>query len=96
MDQLRDALMQTSAGRAVVVEAKVRQIAVAQRRQQVIELIQLGFPGRPDILVHARTVAATGEAIRAGGPAFDGIVAALKYATTDRRTALGRLGLLKK
>jgi hypothetical protein len=96
MDTIRDALLQTANGRQVLVEVKSHKDAIAQRRQQVIDLILAGFPGRSDILAHARNIPATGEMIRAGGPAYDGLVTALKYASVDRRTALDRLGLLKK
>lgn len=96
MDSIRDALLQTSAGRKIVVEVKARHDAVAQRRQQVIDLIQAGFPGRSDILAHARTVAKTAELIRTGGPEYVELTAALTYAPVDRRKALDRLGLLKR
>jgi len=96
MDSIRDALLQTASGRKVVVEVKNRKDAIAHRRQQVIDLIVAGFPGRSDILVHARNVATTGDLIRNGGPAYSELVTALEYAPVDRRTALDRLGLLKK
>lgn len=95
MDSIHDALLQTANGRKVVIEVKTRKDAINQRRQQVIDLITTGFPGRPDILAHARTIPATAELIHDGGPAFESLCTALRFATTDRRTALSYLGLLK-
>ena len=95
MDSIHDALLQTSSGRKIIVEAKTRKDAILDRRQQVIDLITAGFPGRPDILVHARTIPATRELIQNGGPAFESLCTSLKWASTDRRTALAHLGMLK-
>ena len=96
MDSIHDALLQTANGRKIVVEVKTRKESIARRRQQVIDLIKAGFPGRSDILYHARNVPATGELILNGGPAYSELVTALEYATIDRSKALDRLGLLKK
>ena len=95
MDSIHDALLQTSAGRKIIVEAKNHKLETARRFQDVIDLIKAGFPGRPDILAQARDIPFTGDVIRAGGPPYNGLVTALKYASTDRRTALAQLGLLK-
>jgi hypothetical protein len=95
MDSIRDALAQSASGRQVLVDVKAREIAIKDRRQQVLDLIRFGFPGRPDIIAHARTVEHTGELIKTGGLEYEKLVAVLKYAQTDRRSALNVLGLLK-
>jgi hypothetical protein len=95
MDSIHDALAQSAAGRKLLVEVKTQKEAPIRRRQQVIDLIRAGFPNRPDILYHARSVARTGQIIRAGGQPYVELVQALEYASVDRVKALGALGLLK-
>jgi hypothetical protein len=92
------AFNQTAAGRKLFVEAKAREtekdLAVMQaklifdaRRTEVLDLVRVAFPGRPDIIYHARKVPQTAGVIKEGGEAYQHLVTRLRFARVGLTTA---------
>lgn len=112
---IAQAFRQTAAGRKLFVEAKTREIerdlAAMQARQifdarrtEVLDLIKVAFPKRPDIIYHARKIPQTATAIKEGGEQYKTLVNRLRFARVgltpaekndNMVLALGALGLLK-
>ena len=92
---IRDALVRTEHGQSLVVEVKEfkhSQRELEARRRQVLDLLQVVFSDRPDLIHFARTVPSTGLIIKQGGADYTSLINGLEYAVSmNDKTAARRL-----